>query len=122
MNVVIKYDGTGEKSRCAAKLNYVGRRFLFRVLKTCAPAGWVRGLKKGKQHLAAQVEILFDPMIRFVSHLHIFRYYLSALVQLLMTSERAADFLRMVNSGLSQTWGRTVACLVHDSEYRPRPY
>jgi hypothetical protein len=31
MDVVIKYDGTVEKSRCAAKLNYVGRRFLFRV-------------------------------------------------------------------------------------------
>jgi hypothetical protein len=68
MNVVIKYDGTVEKSRCAAKLNYVGRRFLFRVLTACAPAGWMRGLKKGTQHLAAEVEILFDPMIRSVSH------------------------------------------------------
>jgi len=53
MNVVIKYDGTGEKSRCAAKLNYVGRRFLFRVLKACAPAGWVRGLKKRKTSLGS---------------------------------------------------------------------
>ena len=30
--------------------------------------------------------------------------------------------LTVVNSSLSQMWGRTVACLVHDSEYRPRPY
>jgi hypothetical protein len=38
------------------------------------------GFEKGTQHFAALIEILFDPMIDFVSYLHIHRYYLSALI------------------------------------------
>jgi hypothetical protein len=56
-----------------AQLNYVvGKRSLFRVLFGCVPAIWMGVLKKGTQHSAAHVELVFVPIIGFLLHSYIF--------------------------------------------------
>jgi hypothetical protein len=50
------------------------RDVYFQGLTACARAAWMRGLKKGTQHLAAQVEILFDDRFRIaLAHLQVLR-------------------------------------------------